>query len=120
MGGADVLVLGGGHNGLAAAVRLARSGRRVVVVERRDRLGGLAAAEEIHPGYTVPGILHDDGRVPERLTRELGLAGHGLAFGAPSRVCSRSRRRRSPRPASGICSASAAAPWRCASWAAPG
>jgi phytoene dehydrogenase-like protein len=75
-----VLVIGGGQNGLAAAARLAAAGRGVAVLERRDTLGGLAGAVEIHPGYRVPGILHDEGLVSPRVARELGLERHGLAF----------------------------------------
>lgn len=59
----DAIVIGAGHNGLAAALRLAKEGRRVLVLERRDRPGGLCAAEEFHPGYVVPGLLHDTGSV---------------------------------------------------------
>jgi phytoene dehydrogenase-like protein len=76
----DAIVIGGGQNGLAAATRLARAGRKVVVLERRDAAGGLAGANEIHPGYWVPGILHDEGLVSPRAVARLGLERHGLAW----------------------------------------
>src|SRR4030095_6591930 len=47
----DVIVIGGGHNGLVNARYLARAGRRVLVLERRHVLGGAAVTEEIHPGF---------------------------------------------------------------------
>src|SRR5258708_38901625 len=76
----DAIVVGAGQNGLAAAARLAGAGRKVVVLERRDAVGGLAGAVELHPGYRVPGILHDEGRVSPRAVAKLGLERHGLAF----------------------------------------
>ena len=76
----DAIVVGAGQNGLAAAARLAGAGRKVVVLERRDAIGGLAGGVEIHPGYQVPGILHDEGRVAPRDVARLGLERHGLAF----------------------------------------
>jgi phytoene dehydrogenase-like protein len=76
----DVIVVGGGQNGLAAAARLAGAGRRVVVLERRGAVGGLAGMIELHPGYRVPGILHDEGRVSPRAVAKLSLERHGLAF----------------------------------------
>src|SRR5258708_38706435 len=78
----DAIVVGAGQNGLAAAARLAGAGRKVVVLERRDAVGGLAGAVEIHPGYRVPGILHDEGRVSPRGVARLGLERHGLALRA--------------------------------------
>lgn len=47
----DVLVIGGGHNGLVCAARLAGAGRRVLVLERHHTVGGAAVTEEVIPGY---------------------------------------------------------------------
>ncbi len=56
-----------------AAIRLARAGRKVVVLERRDHPGGLCAAEEFHPGYTSPGLLHDTTTFRPQVARLLDL-----------------------------------------------
>src|SRR6185503_19059230 len=47
----DVIVIGGGHNGLVNAAYLARAGKRVLVLERRYVLGGAAVTEEVFPGF---------------------------------------------------------------------
>lgn len=82
-----VIVVGGGHNGLVAATWLAKQGREVVLLEARDRLGGLAARESFAEGYAVPGLLHDTAGFRGWIADALGLAGHGLARRAePLRV----------------------------------
>jgi phytoene dehydrogenase-like protein len=73
----DVVVIGGGTNGLVAAWRLASGGRRVVVCEAAEALGGLAAAAQFHPGYRAPGALHDTALWRPWLSREMKLAAHG-------------------------------------------
>jgi phytoene dehydrogenase-like protein len=78
--GGQAIVIGGGQNGLAAATLLAAAGRPVVVLERREVVGGLAGAVEFHPGYRVPGILHDEGLVAAGAVAKLGLEAHGLRF----------------------------------------
>ena len=82
----DVIVIGAGHNGLAAATMLAKLGRRVIVVERRDVTGGLCAGEEFHPGYRTPGLLHDTAGLRLAICDALGLHEHGLQLddGPPS------------------------------------
>ena len=47
----DAVIVGGGHNGLVCAAYLARAGQRVLVLERRDIVGGAAVSEEIFPGF---------------------------------------------------------------------
>jgi phytoene dehydrogenase-like protein len=69
----DVIVIGGGHNGLAAAGLLAGRGRSVVVLERRAVLGGLATGEEFHPGFTSVGLMHDTTGFDPRLVEDLKL-----------------------------------------------
>jgi phytoene dehydrogenase-like protein len=76
----DVIVIGAGHNGMVAALRLAGAGRRVTVLERREVTGGLAAAEEFSPGYRSPGVLHDTAGLRPRIAAALGLERHGLSW----------------------------------------
>lgn len=76
----DIIVIGAGHNGLTAAALLAKSGRKVLVLERRAFSGGVAAGEEFHPGYRTRGLLLDTTGVRRSVTQELGLEKHGLSF----------------------------------------
>jgi len=73
-----VIIIGGGHDGLAAAATLAGAGRSVVLVESRDVFGGRAAREEFHPGFFSPGLLHDSAGLRPTLIDELRLVDHGL------------------------------------------
>jgi len=47
----DSIIIGAGHNGLVCAAYLAKGGKRVLVLEASDRVGGLAAGREFHPGF---------------------------------------------------------------------
>jgi phytoene dehydrogenase-like protein len=73
----DVIVVGGGHNGLACAAYLAKAGRDVLVLERRDVLGGAAATEEMWDGYRISSASYVISLMPERIVRELDLRAHG-------------------------------------------
>ena len=52
------VIIGGGHNGLVAAAYLARAGRKPLVLERRDEVGGAAVTHELAPGFRVPALAH--------------------------------------------------------------
>jgi len=69
----DVVVIGGGHNGLACAAYLARGGLDVLVLERRSVLGGAAVTEEPWPGYRVSTASYVVSLMPQRVVAELGL-----------------------------------------------
>lgn len=74
----DCIVIGAGHNGLTAATVLARKGKRVLVLEARERIGGVAAGEEFMDGYFSPGVLHSTHGVREHVVKVLSLEKHGL------------------------------------------
>ncbi len=78
----DAIVIGGGHNGLTTAAYLAKAGKKVVVLERRDILGGVAAGEELTSGYKTVGLLHDTSEVRNHVIVELSLTNHGLKTSA--------------------------------------
>jgi phytoene dehydrogenase-like protein len=74
----DVVVIGGGHNGLTTAAYLARAGRSVLVLERRHVLGGAAVTEEIFPGFRFSVCSYVVSLLRPEIIRELDLPRHGL------------------------------------------
>ena len=78
----DVALVGGGHNALVTAAYLARAGRRVVVLERRDRVGGAAETGDLG-GVRAPRLAHTVGRLRPSVVRDLDLRSHGLRLLAP-------------------------------------
>ena len=74
----DVLIIGGGHNGLVCAAYLAGAGLKVRVLERRGIVGGAAVTEEFHPGFRNSVASYTVSLLNPKVIRELRLAEHGL------------------------------------------
>lgn len=73
----DVIIVGGGHNGLVCSAYLARAGRRVLVLERRDIVGGAAVSEEIAPGYRASTASYLISLLLPEIEQDLQLAQYG-------------------------------------------
>lgn len=74
----DVIIIGGGHNGLVCAAYLAKAGRKVCVVEKRHILGGCSSTEELWPGFKVSPAAYVISLFLPRIIRELKLNENGL------------------------------------------
>src|SRR5919204_1213631 len=74
----DVLIIGGGHNGLVCAAYLAAAGLKVTVLERRGVVGGAAVTEEFHPGFRNSVAAYTVSLLNPKIIADLRLAEHGL------------------------------------------
>ncbi|HKR59393.1 MAG TPA: NAD(P)/FAD-dependent oxidoreductase [Pyrinomonadaceae bacterium] len=76
----DVIIIGGGHNGLVAACYLAKAGLKPLVLERREQVGGSVVTEEIHPGFRCSTLAHTTGPFSQKIAAHLDLASHGVEW----------------------------------------
>src|SRR5881227_3229867 len=76
----DVIIIGAGHNGLVTAAYLARAGWRVLVLERRELVGGACVTEELWPGFKVSTAAYVNSLLRPEIIRDLDLKRHGFAM----------------------------------------
>ena len=79
----DIVIIGGGHNGLVTAFYLARAGLQPLVLERRNQVGGAAITEEFHPGFRSSVLAHSAGPLRPQVARDMELEQHGLKLITP-------------------------------------
>jgi phytoene dehydrogenase-like protein len=82
----DVVIVGGGHNGLVAAFYLAKAGFKPLVFEQRETVGGAAATSEFHPGFRCSTLAHSLGPLRPEIVRDMQLERHGLTLIEPDPV----------------------------------
>lgn len=75
----DAIIIGAGHNGLVTAAYLGRAGKKVLVLERRQVVGGTCVTEETFPGFKVSTAAYVNSLFRKEIVRELKLAEHGFA-----------------------------------------
>ncbi|HWT79117.1 MAG TPA: NAD(P)/FAD-dependent oxidoreductase, partial [Candidatus Methylomirabilis sp.] len=80
----NVLIIGGGHNGLATAFYLAKAGLRPLVLERRPVVGGAAITDEFHPGFKCSTLAHAEGPLLPEIAKDMELGRHGLDMIQPA------------------------------------
>ena len=76
----DAIIVGAGHNGLVTAAYLARAGRTVLVLERRERVGGCVVTEELWPGFKVSTASYVNSLFRPEIIRDLELKRHGFVM----------------------------------------
>jgi phytoene dehydrogenase-like protein len=74
----DVVVVGGGHNGLVTAFYLARAGFKPLLLERNAQVGGAAVTDEFHPGFKCSTLAHSAGPIRRDVVGDMQLRSHGL------------------------------------------
>ncbi len=79
----DVVIIGGGHNGLVTAFYLAKAGYKPLVLERRPQPGGAAITQEFHPGFRCSTLAHSAGPLRPDIVRDMQLEKHGLKLISP-------------------------------------
>ena len=79
----DIIIIGGGHNGLVAAYYLAKAGLKPLVLERREIIGGVCVTEEFHPGFRCSTLADGTGPLLPQILKDLQLERHGLEFIKP-------------------------------------
>src|SRR6202049_2498443 len=82
----DVVIIGGGHNGLVTAFYLAKAGYTPLVLERNAQVGGAAVTDEFHPGFRCSTLAHTAGPIQPQIVRDMQLEKHGLKWITPE-VC---------------------------------
>jgi phytoene dehydrogenase-like protein len=82
----DVLIIGGGHNGLVTAFYLAKAGFKPLIIERRPQVGGAAITDEFHPGFRCSTLAHAAGPIRPDIVRDMQLEKHGLRLITPE-IC---------------------------------
>src|ERR1700755_1588865 len=79
----DIIIAGGGHNGLVTAFYLAKAGFKPLVLERRAQTGGAAITEEFYPGFRCSTLAHSAGPILPEIVSDMQLAKHGLQLITP-------------------------------------
>jgi len=82
----DIVIIGGGHNGLITAFYLAKAGFKPLVLERSAQVGGAAVTDEFHPGFRCSTLAHTAGPIRPEIVRDMQLEQHGLRLITPP-VC---------------------------------
>src|ERR1700716_3618942 len=79
----DIVIIGGGHNGLVTAFFMAKAGYKPLVLERSAQVGGAAITDEFHPGFRCSTLAHAAGPIRPDVVRDMRLEKHGLKFITP-------------------------------------
>jgi phytoene dehydrogenase-like protein len=82
----DIVIIGGGHNGLVTAFYLAKAGFKPLVLERNAQVGGAAVTDEFHPGFRCSTLAHTAGPILPGIVADMRLEKHGLKIITPE-VC---------------------------------
>jgi phytoene dehydrogenase-like protein len=82
----DIVIIGGGHNGLVTAFYLAKAGFKPLVLERSAQVGGAAITDEFHPGFRCSTLAHTAGPIRREIVRDMQLEAHGLRLITPE-IC---------------------------------